>query len=99
MLEQELLIHQPSRLRIMAALVALPSGEKMDFVRMKELAKLTDGNLSTHLTTLEQAGYIDILKSFDKKKPKTQIALTANGRDAFADYVVELEKIIKGDIS
>ena len=96
MLESELLIHQPSRLRIMAALVALPNGEGMDFVSLKELAKLTDGNLSSHLSTLEQAGYISIDKSFEGKKPKTFIAITSKGRDAFSSYIEELEKILKG---
>lgn len=96
MLESELLIHQPSRLRIMAALVALPNGEGMDFVSLKELAKLTDGNLSSHLSTLEQACYISIEKSFEGKKPKTFIAITSKGRDAFSSYLEELEKILKG---
>jgi DNA-binding MarR family transcriptional regulator len=98
MLESELLIHQPSRLRIMAALVALPQREALDFVSLKELAKLTDGNLSCHLTALEQAGYISIEKSFEGKKPKTQVLLTSAGREAFARYVEELERIIRGDI-
>jgi DNA-binding MarR family transcriptional regulator len=96
MLESELLIHQPSRLRIMAALVALPAGERTDFVGLKDVAKLTDGNLSSHLSTLEQAGYISINKSFEGKKPKTFISITSKGRDAFSSYVEELENILKG---
>ena len=99
MLEQELLIHQPSRLRIMAALAALSRGENIDFVSLKELVKLTDGNLSSHLSTLEQAGYISIDKSFEGKKPKTCVSITAKGRKAFGSYVDELERIIRGDIN
>ena len=99
MLEQELLIHQPSRLRIMAALAALSRGEDIDFVSLKELAKLTDGNLSSHLSTLEQAGYISIDKSFEGKKPKTCLSITSKGRKAFGSYVEELERIIRGDIN
>jgi DNA-binding MarR family transcriptional regulator len=92
MLESELLIHQSSRLRIMA----LPAGERTDFVGLKDVAKLTDGNLSSHLSTLEQAGYISINKSFEGKKPKTFISITSKGRDAFSSYVEELENILKG---
>lgn len=94
MLESELIIHQPSRLRIMAALVALLAGEAIDFVHLKKLANLTDGNLSTHLSTLEHAGYISIDKIFEGKKPRTRVWITSRGREAFARYVDELEKII-----
>ncbi len=96
MLESELLIHQPSRLRIMAALVALPCGDVLDFVSLKELVKLTDGNLSSHLTTLEEAGYVSVDKTFEGKKPKTRVLVTSKGREAFSRYVEELEKILKG---
>jgi len=95
MLESELLIHQPSRLHIMAALVALPSGECLDFVLLKKLAKFTDGNLSSHLSILEQTGYVSIDKSFEGKKPKTRIMVTSKGREAFSRYVEELERILK----
>jgi len=98
-METELLIHQPSRLRIMAALVALPAGEGMDFISLRDLLKLTDGNLSTHLSTLEQAGYISVDKIFHQKKPRTSACVTSRGREAFSRYVEQLEKIIKGEIS
>lgn len=99
MLESELLIHQPSRLRIMAALVALPSGEGMDFVSLKELVNFTDGNLSSHLSTLEQVGYVSIDKCFEGKKPKTRLWVTSKGREAFSRYIEELEQILKGNMS
>ena len=95
MLESELLIHQPSRLRIMAALVVLPSGEGMDFVNLRELAKFTDGNLSCHLSVLEQAGYVSVEKTFEGKKPKTRVWITSKGREVFSRYVEELEEILK----
>jgi len=98
MLESELLIHQPSRLRIMAALVALPAEETLDFGSLKEVTRLTDGNLSSHLSNLEQAGYISIEKTFEGKKPKTRVRVTSKGRTAFAKYVDELERILKGKI-
>jgi DNA-binding MarR family transcriptional regulator len=96
MIELSWLIHQPNRLYIMAALVALPSGEGLDFVTLKSLIQLTDGNLSSHLSTLEQAGYVSLDKSFEGKKPKTRIVVTTKGREAFSKYIEELEKIIKG---
>lgn len=98
MFESGLLIHQPSRLRIMAALVALSSGDGVDFVGLRELSKLTDGNLSSHLSILEQAGYVSVDKSFDGKKPRTQVWATSKGREAFTEYVAELESILRGEI-
>ncbi len=96
MLELELLIHQPSRLHIMAALAALSVSEAIDFVNLKQLINLTDGNLSSHLSALEQAGYVSINKGFEGKKPKTRILITSKGREAFSTYVAELEIIIRG---
>jgi DNA-binding MarR family transcriptional regulator len=79
----------------MAALVALPTGESLDFVSLKELVELTDGNLSSHLSTLENAGYVSIDKGYDGKKPKTRIWVTSKGREAFSSYVEELERILR----
>jgi DNA-binding MarR family transcriptional regulator len=83
----------------MAALVALPGDERMDFVSLKEISELTDGNLSSHLSTLEQAGYVSVTRSLEGKKTKTRICVTPQGREAFSHYVVELERLIRGDIS
>jgi len=94
--ELELLIHQPSRLRIMAALVALPGGEDIDFVSLKGLSKLTDGNLSSHLSTLEKAGYVSLDRTFEEKKTKTRIWVNSKGRKAFSQYVKELEQLLNG---
>jgi DNA-binding transcriptional ArsR family regulator len=94
--DSEALIYQPSRLRIMAALVALPGGEGMSFAELKDLLELTDGNLSSHLSTLEGAGYVSIEKGFVGKRPRTWAWATSLGRDAFARCVDELESIIAG---
>ena len=94
--ELEILIHQPSRLRIMAALVPLPGGENIDFVSLKGLSKLTDGNLSSHLSTLEKAGYVSLDRTFEEKKTKTLIWVTSKGRKAFSKYVKELEQLLNG---
>jgi DNA-binding MarR family transcriptional regulator len=89
------IIHQSMRLKIMASLNALPRGEPIDFVRLKQILNATDGNMGAHLTTLEKAGYIDILKSFIGKKPRTRISLTEPGRRAFEKHVSYLKEILE----
>jgi DNA-binding MarR family transcriptional regulator len=88
------LIHQPTRLRIMAALVSLEPDEKADFVFLRDLLELTDGNLSVHLQKLEEAGYVGIEKTFEGRRPKTWVAVTPEGYDAFSEHVDALAKII-----
>jgi len=94
------LIHQPTRLRIMAALVSLHEGDRVDFGFLRDLLGLTDGNLSVHLQRLEEAGYATTEKTFVKRRPRTWIQVTQKGREAFAAYVKALERIIgeAGDI-
>lgn len=69
--------------------------EETEFNYLKERLKLTDGNLSTHLSILEKEKFIKIKKKFVKKKPKTLCQLTERGRQAFVDYTNNLEKIIQ----
>ena len=85
-------IHQKARLGIMSILMAK---EVTEFNYLKEKLKLTDGNLSTHLSILEREKYIKIKKKFVKKKPKTLCLLTEKGRNAFMEYMNHLEQIIK----
>jgi DNA-binding MarR family transcriptional regulator len=87
-------IHQPVRLKIMAALKPLPHGEPIEFVRLKTIVGATEGNLGAHITTLEEAGYVKVEKDFYAKRPRTRVALTKAGRRAFEDYVAELRSII-----
>ena len=87
-------IHQPARLRIMAALMALNGEEKMDFSPLAKLLKLTDGNLGAHLQTLEEAGYIKIEKSFVDRKPRTRVSLTTKGKYQFEEHVAALKQIL-----
>ena len=84
-------IHQRTRLAIMASLAAV---ECMDFNEVKAALDLTDGNLSTHATALERAGYVEITKTFHGKKPNTSLAMTAKGREAMANYVSVLKNIL-----
>ncbi len=88
------LIHQPTRLRIMAALTSLEADEKADFVFLRDLLELTDGNLSVHLQKLEEAGYVGIEKTFAGRRPKTWVAITPEGHSAFSEHIDALEQII-----
>ena len=88
------IIHQPARLRIMASLIALDPGEQVDFVHLRKILNLTDGNLGAHLTKLENAGYLEVEKTFIARKPRTFIKVTGKGRDAFDDHITVLETII-----
>jgi DNA-binding MarR family transcriptional regulator len=90
------IIHQPMRLRIMAALNALGNGHAIEFPKLKTVVEATDGNLGAHITTLENAGYVATEKDFVGKKPRTRIAMTPTGRRAFANHVAYLKEIIDG---
>src|SRR5215211_2941856 len=89
------LIHQPVRLRIMAALTSLEAREQVDFSYLKDKLQLTDGNLGAHLRALEEAGYILVEKTFVERRPKTFVAASASGRKAFAAHVNALQSILK----
>jgi DNA-binding MarR family transcriptional regulator len=89
------LIHQPVRLRIMAALTSLEPREQVDFGYLKEKLGLTDGNLGAHLRALEEAGYVTVEKTFVERRPKTYLSASAPGRKAFTAHVAALQAIIK----
>jgi DNA-binding MarR family transcriptional regulator len=89
------LIHQATRLRIMAALASLEPDEKADFVFLRDQLDLTDGNLSVHLQKLEEAGYVGIEKTFEGRRPKTWVSISPEGHDAFSEHVDALEAIMK----
>ena len=88
-------IHQPVRLRIMAALVTLDSDDEVDFTYLRDLLEVTDGNLGAHLRKLEEAGYIAVNKTFVERKPRTYVSATAAGRKVFKEHVAALESILK----
>ena len=88
-------IHQPVRLRIMAALVALDAGSEVDFTYLRGLLDVTDGNLGAHLRKLEEAGYIVVNKTFVGRKPRTYVSATDTGRKIFQEHVAALESILK----
>src|ERR1700743_2758989 len=89
-------IHQPLRLRIMAALNALPGAIGLEFSKLKKLTGATDGNLGAHIETLAKAGYVRVGKAFCGKKPQTTVPAPAAGRGAFVRHVATLQEIIAG---
>jgi DNA-binding MarR family transcriptional regulator len=80
----------------MSALVAIKNGGELDFVYLRKLLNLTDGNLGAHLTKLEEAGYVKVKKTFVARKPRTFITVTGKGQDAFGEHIVALRQIIGG---
>jgi len=88
-------IHQTVRLKVMAALTALPSAQKgLDFTRLKQLTGATDGNLGSHIDTLAKAGYVEVEKTFLARRPKTIVKATAAGRKAFSEHVAFLREVL-----
>jgi DNA-binding transcriptional ArsR family regulator len=85
------IIHEPARLMILALLYVVESG---DFTFLMRQTGLTWGNLSSHLSKLEEAGYIDIEKKFVGKKPHTMLRLTDEGRAAFRGYRHSMKQVL-----
>ena len=77
------LIHEPARLAIMTALSACRSA---DFTFLMNQTGMTWGNLSAHMSKLEEAGYLEVEKSFKGRRPNTMLRLTSRGREAFREY-------------
>jgi DNA-binding transcriptional ArsR family regulator len=90
------IIHQALRLRIMAALHAGRAEEGIEFSRLKALTGATDGNLGSHLGTLEAAGYVAVAKDFVGRKPRTRASITREGECAFREHREYLREIIEG---
>jgi DNA-binding MarR family transcriptional regulator len=84
--ELDPLIHVPTRLKIVATLAALPTGDTLSFTRLQDMIGLTPGNLIIHLRRLEEAGYLTSEKTKNGSAPKTTVALTSHGRDALTSY-------------
>jgi DNA-binding MarR family transcriptional regulator len=86
------LVHEPARLMILMALYTV---EEADFTFLVNMTELTDGNLSSHLTKLEEAGYVEIKKGYAGKKPRTTIRLKPEGRQAIESYRNTMELALK----
>jgi len=86
-------IHEKARLGILTSLITRPDG--LSFNDLIRFCALTQGNLSRHLQVLEEAGLVEIRKSFQLNRPHTQVRLTKVGRQRFLDYLQVLERIVK----
>lgn len=84
------LVHEPARLVILTALTACASA---DFVFLQRVTGLTNGNLSAHLTRLDEAGLVNVEKRFVDRRPNTHIAITRRGREAVDSHWAKLERL------
>jgi DNA-binding MarR family transcriptional regulator len=91
-LQIDRVIHEKGRLPIMSLLAATP---ELSFTELRDTLKMTDGNLSLHIKTLQEAGFISVTKSYQNQRPLTTCALTPAGRRAFANYIDLLEQIVR----
>ena len=91
-LQLDRVIHEKGRLAIMSMLAASPA---LSFTEMRDALAMTDGNLTTHIRTLQEAGYVSVTKSFQNNRPLTTCSLTASGKKAFTSYINLLEQIIQ----
>ena len=89
--EIDRMVHEPARLAIMALLYVI---ESADFTFLMNQTGLSWGNLSTHMTKLEEAGYIEVEKSFKGRRPNTNLRLTPAGRKAFQEYRQKLMRML-----
>ena len=88
----ERVIHEKARLGIVTSLATHPQG--LLFNDLKELCSLTDGNLSRHLHILNEAGLVEVWKSFQGNRPQTLVRLTPDGQRRFLEYIAVLENVI-----
>jgi len=89
--EIDRVIHEPARLLLMAILSVV---ESADFLFLMNQSQLTRGNLSSHLSKLEAAGYVEIKKEFVEKIPRTLLRLTEEGRKAFIEYRQKMQHVL-----
>jgi DNA-binding MarR family transcriptional regulator len=85
-------IHEKGRMAIMSLLAASP---ELSFTEMRDLLEMTDGNLTTHIRTLQETGYLSVTKTYQNRRPLTTCALTPAGRKAFEQYINVLDQIVR----
>ena len=91
-LQLDRVIHEKGRLAIMSMLAASP---ELSFTELRDALEMTDGNLTSHMRTLQEAGYVSVSKSYENNRPLTTCSLTPAGKKAFANYVNLLEQIVQ----
>lgn len=92
--ELDPVIHAQARLRVVATLNTLGEANQITFPGLRELLGMTAGNLSVHLGKLEEAGYVEIVKTHKGRTPTTYVALTRQGRRAFEDYTATIRELL-----
>jgi DNA-binding MarR family transcriptional regulator len=92
--ELDPVIHAQARLRVVASLSQLREADSIAFPRLQEILRMTAGNLSVHLRKLEDAGYVEVVKTHRGRTPATLVRLTRRGRLAFDDYVIALRALL-----
>jgi DNA-binding MarR family transcriptional regulator len=91
-LQLDRVIHEKGRLGIMSMLAASP---ELSFTELRDALEMTDGNLTTHIRTLQESGYVSVAKSYQNNRPLTTCSMTVAGRKAFTEYVNLLEQIVQ----
>jgi len=91
-LQLDRVIHEKGRLAIMSMLAASP---ELSFTELRDALAMTDGNLTTHIRTLQEAGYLAVAKSYQNNRPLTTCTLTPAGKKAFASYIDLLEQVLQ----
>ena len=91
-LQLDRVIHEKGRLAIMSMLAASP---ELSFTELRDALEMTDGNLTSHMRTLQEAGYVSLAKSYEKNRPLTTCSLTAAGKKAFTGYINLLEQVVQ----
>jgi len=84
--ELDPVIHAQARLRVVATLATLADGDRLTFPKLQDILRMTAGNLSVHLRKLEDAGYVEVIKTHCGRTPTTFVSLSRRGRAAFDDY-------------
>jgi DNA-binding MarR family transcriptional regulator len=91
-LQLDRVIHEKGRLAIMSMLAA---SAELSFTELRDALGMTDGNVTTHIRTLQESGYVSVAKSYRRNRRLTTLSLTAAGRMAFGDYIALLERIVR----
>ena len=91
-LQLDRVIHEKGRLGIMSLLAATP---QLSFTEMRDTLSMTDGNITAHMRTLQEAGYVSVTKVFQAGRPLTTYSLTPAGKKAFSTYINLLEQIVQ----
>lgn len=86
-------IHERARLSVLTSLITNPKG--VTFNDLKQLCALTDGNLSRHLSVLERAKMVEIIRGHDRNRPQTICRITASGRKRYLEYLTTLEQVVR----